>query len=375
MRSLLLVFLACALALAQIPTAPDPDEIPVYLPGGEEAGPSLPSNRGIGPIFSQNRLLRITPYLGVQGVYDTGLLPLSTNENGDLVRKPAIGIMATFGAAGSRPFRRSLLNLAYNGNVTHYPSIPFLSFSNHRMELAYSHSINRRITYLSNGGAIVMNTPFGGFGIPGGMPSLDANPTSEVFNTPIFSLTTQQSVNYQRTARLGITLGGGAFNTFRRSEALVSVQGVNATGTVSYRLSGRTTVAGVYSFGQFFFSNSYGGTNFHQANVELAHKLSKRTEIALGLGGVRIESQSLRSVPLDPIIASLLGRSTGIEAFYRKNYLPNFTATFRHSLRSVSFNAQASRMVNPGNGLVLTNQMTNASAGLSYSGLRRATLS
>ncbi len=374
MRLLLLLILAVSVAMAQVPAAPDPDEIPVYLPGGDEAGPSLPSQRGIGPIFSQGRLMRLTPYVGVQGIYDTGLQPIVTDENGNLVRRTAVGMMASFGVAGSRPFRKALLNLAYNGGVTHYPNIPFLTFSNHRGAIDYSHSLSRRITYQANGGVNIMNSPFaGGFGLPGGNLSVDGDPVTEVFNTPMYSMNTQQSVSYQRSVRFGVNLGGGAFNTFRRSNALVSVRGVSAMGTASYRLSARTTLAGTYSFGQFFFGGSYGGTNFHQASVEFAHKIGRRSEVSFSAGGVRIESQSLRRVPLDPIIASLLGRPFGIEAFYRKNYMPSFSIRASHSLRSITFNAQAQRMVNPGNGVVLTNQMTSYSAGMSYSGIRRAT--
>ncbi len=371
-RLVLLAFLAVLLAFAQDPGAPAPDEIPVYLPGGDEAGPSLPSQRGIGPIFSQGRLMRLSPYVGVQAIYDTGLAPLVTDASGNLLNRNAYGMMLNFGVAGSRPFRRSLLNLGYNGNVTHFPNLQSITMSNHRGSVDFSHSISRKLTYQTSNGALISNNAFANaFAIPGGITDTVLDPSTEVFNTPIYGLSSNHQMVIQRTVRFGVTLGGGVFSNFRRNNALVSVNGVNAIGSAQYRLSARTTIGGTYNFGQFFFNNSYGGTNFHQASFEWAYRPTKRSEIGIGIGGSRIESQALRRISFDPLIAALLGRPFGVEAIYRKNYLPSFQFRASHSLRSVSFNANAQRTVNPGNGLVLTNQMTSAGAGITYSGFRR----
>ena len=67
-------------------------EIPVYLPGGDEAGPTLPTQRGIGAIRSNEGLFQIAPYLGVNGIYDTGLAPFSTNEAGQFLSRSAAGV-------------------------------------------------------------------------------------------------------------------------------------------------------------------------------------------------------------------------------------------------------------------------------------------
>ncbi|MCW5962701.1 MAG: hypothetical protein KIT83_01575 [Bryobacterales bacterium] len=371
----MLAVLVSALALAQDPGSPAPDEIPIYLPGGDEAGPTLPSQRGFGPIYSQNRLMRLSPYIGVSGIYDTGLSPIITDTEGNLLRRDAYGMRFNFGVVGSRAYRRSMLNLAYNGNVTHYPNIPFLTMSNHRMNVGFNHSISRKLTFQSTNAGMITNNAFNGaFGGPLGSGLLDGSTDSEVFNTPIFGVFTQQQITYQKTVRFGVNLGGGGFSQRRRSGALVSVNGVSALGSAFYRLSAKTTLGGSYNFGQFFFSNSYGGTNFHTASVELAHRPTKRSQVSLALGGTRIESQSLRRVPLDPLLASLLGRPFGIEAVYRKNYLPSFQFGASQALRYWTFSANASRMVNPGNGLVLTNQRTSAVAGVTFSGIRRFTL-
>lgn len=375
MRLILLAVLVAALALAQDPGLPAPDEIPVYLPGGDEAGPTLPSQRGIGPIYSQNRLMRLSPYVGVGGIYDTGLAPLVSDAGGDLLIRDAYGMMLNFGVVGSRPYRRSLLNLAYNGNVTHYPNIPLLTMTNHRMNVDFSHSISRKLTYQTTNSGMIANNAFNGaFGVPAGVGLLDGSSSAEVFNSPVYGIFTQQQMTYQKTVRLGVTLGGGGFSQFRRNRALVSVNGVSAVGTAFYRLSARTTLGGTYNFGQFFFSNAYGGTNFHTASVELAHRPTKRSQVSISVGGARIESQSLRQVPLDPLLAALLGRPSGVEAIYRKNYLPSFQVGASQSLRYWTFSANAARMVNPGNGLILTNQMTNAIAGVTFSGIQRFTL-
>lgn len=370
------LFLVCTqLAFAQDPGVPSPDEIPVYLPGGDEAGPTLPSQRGLSPIFSQNRLLRLSPYVGVSGLYDTALAPIATDADGNLGNLNRVGMMLNFGVVGSRPYRKSLLNVAYQGNVLHYPNASSLSMSSHMGQIDFSRSVSRKLTLRSiNGGSIFNNAFMGAFAFPQATLGLSPNPDTEIFNTPVYGLFTQQQLTYQKSVRFGVTLGGGGFSQFRRSSALASVYGPLATGTAYYRLSARTTVAGTYMFSQYFFGNSYGSMNFHMASVELAHKLSARTEVGVSLGGVRTETQSLRSVPLDPLLAALIGRSTGVEAFYDLNYLPTFALRASRSMRDWTLSARGSRAMNPGNGLVLGGMATMVDGGVTYSGLRNVTL-
>jgi hypothetical protein len=381
MRTIFVLMLFVGLAYAQgipqagtDPGAAGPDEIPVFLPGGEQAGPTLPSQRGIGPVFSNNRLMRIRPYVGINAIYDTGIAPLATDADGNLVRRNLYGGILSFGAVGSRAYRRSLLNLRYAGNIRHYPQSTFLTATNHRFSLGFNHALSQKWTFNSaNRAGILTNAFMGAFGLPLDEDDDIDDLEEEPFDNRVIFLTTNQSVTYRKSVRTSFTGGGGAFSRQRRSRALASINGVNALGSVAYRTSARSTIGGTYFFNQFNFSGAYGGTNMHSASLEFGHQLSPRTQLSLNVGGSRIESQSLQRVALDPILASLLGRPDGVEATYRLNHLPTFGASISHRRNSWNLNAGARRRVNPGNGLILTNMRTSYRGGVSYTGIDRWT--
>lgn len=376
MRIILAAILLAGMGFAQVadPVPTGPDDIPVYLPGGDEAGPTLPSRRGIGPVFANERLMRIRPYVGVNAIYDSGLTPIVTDEAGNLINRGAYGMTLNFGAVGSKAYRHSLLNLSYQGSLRHYPRSRFLTGTNHVAAIGFNHMFSRRLSLISNNSAGIRSNSFmGTFGRSLLDEVDDEVPVDDVFNNPVIYASTMQQLVYQKSARTSFSAGGGGFLQQRRSNALVSVRGGSVTGGAQYRLSARKTIGTTYGFNQFFFSGSYGGSNVHNLSVEYGHQIARRTEITLSAGGARVESQALRSVPLDPILAALLGRSTGVEATYRKNYLPLFGASLSHSRRASNFYVNANRSINPGNGLVLTSRRTIVGGGYSYTGIRRWT--
>lgn len=376
LRPLLLALLLACLVLAQDPDAVPvgPDEIPVYLPGGEQAGPTLPSRRGIGPVFSNESLVRIRPYIGVSAVHDSGLTPVATDADGNLIKRGSYGGILSFGAVGSRTFRHSLLNLSYSGRIRHYPRNQYLTGVNHMLRLGFSHMFSRRLSLISTNRAGVRSNAFmSDFGNSLLDDSSDEEADDDVFNNPVIYASSMQQLVYQKSARLSFSGGGGGFLQQRRSNALVSARGVIANGGTSYRLDARRTIGVSYSFNQFFFKGGYGGSNVHNLSVEYAHQLSRRTTISISAGGSRIESQALRAVALDPILAELLGRTSGIEATYRKNYLPTFGADLTHSRGKSQFRVFGSRRISSGNGVVLTSARTGYGASYSYSGIRRWT--
>jgi hypothetical protein len=344
------------------------DDIPVYLPGGEEAGPTLASQRGIRPIRSAGGLFRIAPYIGIEAIYDTGLAPLALGTDGAFPKQGAAGVNANFGVTGSRVYRQSMLTLAYQGGYTHYPRIEFLSNSNHTGVLGVNHAFSRRLQLNSSNSFGYMNNAFMmGFGFAGYTPPGATSPVDEFFNTPIFFANTNQILSYQKSARWSFSGGGGGAIQRRRSSALVGVTTVNALGNTSFRMTRRQTIGVTYSFNQFFFTNQYGGSNVHNLMVEYGAQPTRTVNLSLSVGGARVESQSLRVVQVDPLIAALFGTTSGIEALYRKNYLPTLQAQIAYTRRQWTFDASAGRTINPGNGIVLTNRNTFVNAGLRYS--------
>lgn len=376
LRFLLLAILFAGLALAQDPDAVPvgPDEIPVYLPGGDQAGPTLPSQRGIGPVFSRENLARIRPYIGVNMIHDSGLTPVSTDEDGNLIRRGSYGGSLNFGAVGSRAFRHSLLNLSYSGSIRHYPRNKYFTGTNHMLRLGFNHMFSRRLSLNSTNRAGIRSNAFmSDFGNSLLETDADEEAGDDIFNNPVIYASTMQQLVYQKSARLSLFGGGGGYLQQRRSNALVSARGAIASGGVGYRLDARKTLGVTYSFNQFFFSGGYGGSNVHNLSVEYGQQLTRRTSFSLSVGGARIESQALRAVRLDPIIAALLGQTMGIEATYRKNYLPTFGADLTHNRGASQVRLFGVRRINSGNGVMLTSARTAFGASYGYTGFRRWT--
>ncbi len=360
------------------------NEIPVYLPGGDEAGPTLPSQRGIGAVRSGEGLFRITPYVGASGIYDTGLAPLTLGPDGVFPSRSATGMTLSFGVTGSRAFRRTLLNLMYSGGYSHYPKIPYLSNSNHQGAIGVNHSFTRRLQLSSqNTFGMRNNAFFGAFGFQDVGSNGNPVPSDEFFNSPVLFAQTSQVLTFQKSARLSFAAGGGGGIHWRRSGALASVKSGNVIGNTSYRISRRQTIGVTYQFNQFSFSNQYGGSSVHNISVEYANKLSRTVDLSIAVGGARVESQSLQRIQVDPIIAALFGTTGGVEAVHRLSYLPTFQGDLRYAKRQWSAGVSAGRMIDPGNGIVLTNRNTrvsgdirynarrwNAGAGVSYSEMR-----
>jgi len=59
-------------------------------------------------------------------------------------------------------------------------------------------------------------------------------------------------------------------------------------------------------------------------------------------------------VTIDPVIAAIIGRSTGVEVFYRINWVPSMEASLTRSFHHASMSFSYQRGVSPGNGLYLT---------------------
>src|SRR5262249_44541942 len=88
-------------------------------------------------------------------------------------------------------------------------------------------------------------------------------------------------------------------------------------------------------------------------------------------GATYIETKFIQAIPIDPVIAAILGRSAGLSIIHRIDHAPNvggrLSRTFRNSIATIS----GSRATTPGNGLFLTSVATTVSAAYQYSGIRR----
>ena len=152
-------------------------------------------------------------------------------------------------------------------------------------------------------------------------------PRNELFDGGVVFLSTLSDVTYQKTARLSFNIGGDGFLTRRRSSALYGLTGYRARGDVSYRVGRRSTVTALYNFNHFEYTKGFGASDVHAVGLGYAVHIGRRWDFGVQFGGARVETLGIVQVSIDPVIAAIIGRSVGVEALYRVNYVPNGSAT------------------------------------------------
>lgn len=356
--AVLLAFSCCAAAQIQ--------------PTSSYSGPSLltrpqaASNRAPAP-------LAFRPYVRINGIYDTGLVNIATDNQGNIPSTEGAGVEGGIGAYLYRTARHTVVGLDYKGEFRHYNRTTYYDGSDHFLTLGLSHQPSEHVTFSLRESAGTFSRSFGlsnpvgvfetGFG--------SQTPNNEIFDNRTNYLSTQGDLTWLKSARLSFNLGGDGFLVRRQSTALYGVTGASARVDAAYRLTRRSTIGVDYRFSHFEFTKAFGGTDAHTVAIDYAWRINRDWEFAARIGGSRVETQSLQRVALDPIVAAILGQSTGIAAFHSANYIPSISGRLSRIFRHAILDFKYSRDINPGNGLFLTSRLDSYDAIYSFSGLRR----
>jgi hypothetical protein len=341
------------------------------------AGPAVLA-RGQAPAAMATPQIDFRPVLSIEGIYDSGLNGVSINANGDLNNTAAYGVSASAGVSGLHSWKHTTLGLDYRAGIQHYPKQTFFDTTNQSLLLGVTHALTRHTSLALRENAGLFSGAYNMVSLPQTVPFDPATtyaPTSEFFDNRTIYLSSQADFTMQKSARLSFNFGADGFLTRRRSSALYGVTGAGARSDVQYRVSRRTTIGAGYNYTHFSFTGIFSSTDIHTALLTYATRLTRSMEISASGGESRIETKFVQTVPLDPAVAALLGRSVGTAVAYTIKYSPSLAA--RISLvvpRGVVFLSGA-HGVTPGNGLFLTSTATTVAAGYTYTGLRRWSIS
>ncbi len=178
-------------------------------------------------------------------------------------------------------------------------------------------------------------------------------------------------LTYRKSARLSYNFGGDGFLVRRHSSSLYGVTGYRARGDVAYRTSRFATSGVAYDFTHYEFTKGFGGSDIHTLQFAQSFRMGRYWELAMRGGGSRVETLGLTVVTIDPAIAAIIGRSTGVEAIYRINWVPTADVKLTRSFHYASLSFGLNTGVTPGNGVLLTSRQQNAIAGFTYTGIRK----
>ncbi len=371
MKFLCALFAAgCILAQEQTPndqTAQDPDQ--TYQ------GPSILS-RDKGLIGERGgKLLDFRYYFDVTGIYDSGLVPLVTNAQGNLINVGgAYGVETGFGVIGSRRWKRDKLSLEYKGAYRQYSVSDVAQGLDQFLNLAYSRQLTRRLILDLKDTAGTTSLANGAFSyLPLTNTDLFAIPANELFDIRTNFVQSRVDLTWQQTARLSFGIGGEGFVVRRSSLLLAGLDGYDARANVAYRLTSRQTVSGDYSYTYYDFQRAFGDSKLQSVSLGYSVGLSRKLDFSLRAGGIRIDSLGISQVAIDPAIAAIVGQSFADVTYKQVVYAPLGEARLMRRFDRSSLTLDYSMGASPGNGVYLTSRQTAGTVGYSYTGVRRWT--
>jgi hypothetical protein len=338
------------------------------------AGPAILS-RGDAPAAMATSQVDFRPFIDIAGIYTTGLSGLVASSQGvTLGNVSAAGVLLDFGVSGIHSWKHTKVGLDYVGSITHYDKATYGGFDNQSFLISVTHQFSPHTLFSLGENASIVSQPLASPGLPQTVtfdPALTYNPTTDFYANRTLFLNTQAGLTFQKSARLSFSLGGHGSLTDRQGPGLYSVTEVGANGDVQYRWTRRSTVGASYNYMHFEYHGTFNATDVHTASGTYAIQLTRSLEFT-GFGGVsQSETKFLRTVPLNPVLAGLIGLQNGVVINYTSTYHPTYGVRLSQSFqRGVAF-LSSSYMVTPGNGLFLTSTALTGAGGYNYTGLRR----
>jgi hypothetical protein len=318
--------------------------------------------------------MNFRPFLDVSGTYNTGLAGVSLNSQGQLANNNSYGVQFTGGINGVHSWKHTKIGLDYAGSVSHYVQKTYYDSTTQSLALGITHEFSRRMRLVLRESAGMYSQNYTSLGLPQTVPfdtSQSYVPVTDFFDNRTWFGTSQADVIYQKNARLSFDFGGDGFTNRRRSSALYSANGASARADAQYRLTRRTTIGTQYSYMYYSFTGILGSTNMHRVLGTFATRLSRWWEISGSAGVIYAESRFDEVVPLDPVVAQLLGVQFGKQRVYSIGYVPAFNGRLSRTFHRGVFWVSGARTMTPGNGLFLTSKMTSATTGYTYTGMRK----
>jgi len=151
----------------------------------------------------------------------------------------------------------------------------------------------------------------------------------------------------------------------------VGMEGFDAHGLVQRRFSKTTALSARYSFMQFFFQGAFGLSTIHSGMGGIQQQMGRRWKLDLNGGIFHTEVAGIQQIALDPVIASLIGQSTAVQAFYKANNFPAAAGSLRGTYKTSEISFNYTDSILPGNGFYLTSRSEAAYTSYSFTGIHK----
>ena len=335
------------------------------------SGPAVLS-RGDQPVANAVVADTIQPFLNVNRVYGTGLSGVVTGAAPNALQS---GVDLGFGLRETHRWKRITLSVEYTGSYRDYTGPSAENGLNQFLTATAVSQLKRHLVLSIRQTGGILKQDIGDLLIqPEFLETSSTVPTNEPFSNGMKLIDSVATLTYQKTRRLSFS--GTIEGSLVREDSTLIV-GTNigiVRADVNYRLSSRATIGLAYSFNHFSYT-TFGSTDVENAGVEYSWRATKSVDLALEGGMAHSNTLGLVVVPIDPVLAALLGETTVIQVSDRAINTPTMNARVTKRWHGVSADLDYLRGISPGNGLVLASRQVALTAGLQYSGAKHWTVS
>ncbi len=287
----------------------------------------------------------------IDGVYDS-----REQNQGQSSNVSGGGFDAGGAISASKSFSDSLLSVNYHGGYRQYPSGLGSSGTNQNLSLLYNKHFGPRWTLSFQNAAGIMLYDSVAYNTNLSVPPLN-NPLSPSTRFLQSSVT----ATYRWSQRLTFSATGNFFLN-RYSESVYGQAGVTGgiySGSATYELTARTSIAGTYTHDDFFYQGAAGTSHINGLSASLIHTFGRGWMAKFSGGASHISTAGIYQLPV------LIDNGSGqlvpgfvLVPYDTKKFIPTFEASLRHNFRILNISMTALHGVNPGNGTYLTSSNT-----------------
>jgi len=370
--TLLLSCALCLMAQSDQDAQPAQEAQPVQeaQPAPEYGGPAILS-RGEAPNMQSPAPISFRPYIGLNGIVDNGIVPVSVTSTGQIPTADVYGVELNLGAYTYHSWKHTTLGLDYRGDFRHYSQQTFYDGTDQFLALILTHAPSKRVTFTLRNQAGTYSRNYALTGTLGlGDPNYLQLPQNDIFDNRVIFLSTAADLTFHKSARLSFNLGGEGDLVRRQSTALYGSAGGSARADMEYRVTRHSTVGVDYRFTYYSYTKGFGTADIHSVGLNYSTQFTKHLQLSARIGGARIESSSLQVVQIDPVIAALLGESVGFQVSHRISLAPDMTVRLSNAFRRSTFELVYANGMSPGNGVYLASRSESGTASYSYTGVR-----
>jgi hypothetical protein len=335
----------------------------------EYGGPAILS-RGDSPSPGAPSSIAFRPYIGISGIYDTGIIPVSVNSTGQIPVTDGYGEELNLGLDGYHVWQRTTLSLDYRGDIRHYTPNTYYDSTDDFLALTLTHEPSKHVKFTLRSQAGTYSQNYFLTGIEYLYPAYLGVPQNDLYDNRVIFGSASGDLTFQQSARLSFDVGAEGDVVRRRSTALYGVTESAARADMQYRATRHSTLGLDYHFMHYDFTRGFGYTNINSIGVNYSTQFTRHLQFSARLGAARVDGLNLVTVPIDPAIAAIIGQSVGVQAAHHLGYAPDTTARLSYNLQHSSFGLVYSQGLTPGNGVYLTSKMQTGGGSYSYTGIR-----